>query len=101
MESVSRANWTDERLDDFARNTDHRFDGVDHRFDEVDRRFREVDRRFDSIDANLRDLRSEMDAHFGRIETRLDALNRAMLQVGGGMFATFVVGFVGLVVTQG
>ena len=38
-----RSTWTDSRLDDFAANTDRRFDAVDRRFDEVDRRLDEVD----------------------------------------------------------
>ncbi len=38
-------------------------------------------------------LRAETQAQFG-------ALNRTILQVGGGMFVTFVVGFVGLLVAQ-
>ena len=31
-----RSTWTDSRLDDFAANTDRRFDAVDRRFDKVD-----------------------------------------------------------------
>jgi chromosome segregation ATPase len=91
MESMSRANWTDERLDDFARNTDRRFD-------EVERRFDGVDRRIDSVEASLRELRTDMNAHSGRMETRFDDLYRAILQVGAGMFVTIVIGFAGLIV---
>lgn len=90
---MSRATWTDERLDDFARNVDRRFDEVDRRFDEVDRRFAAVDRRFDRIEGEIRDLRSEMNAGFR-------SLQRMMIQIGGGMFATFAVGFIGVIVTQ-
>ncbi|HEX7059376.1 MAG TPA: hypothetical protein VF176_05950 [Solirubrobacterales bacterium] len=96
MESMSRATWTDERLDDFARNTDRRFDEVDRRFDEVDRRFDQVDRRFDRVEGELRELRSG----FTRVDTRIDDLHRGMLQVGGGMIATFVIGFAGLILTR-
>jgi hypothetical protein len=82
MESMSRATWTDERLNDFARN-------VDRRFNEVDRRFDEVDRRFDRVDDELRELRSQM-----------TFLHRTMLQLGGGTIVTVAIGFVGVIVTQ-
>lgn len=55
--------WTDKRMDDFARGVDRRFDEVDRRFNEVDRRFTEVDRRFDKVDSR-----------FDRIESKLDRL---------------------------
>jgi tetrahydromethanopterin S-methyltransferase subunit G len=63
-----RESWTDERLDDFAKHVDHRFDEVDRRFDEVDRRFGEVDRRFDKVDAELH-----------RVNDRLDGIQRALI----------------------
>jgi hypothetical protein len=70
-----RENWTDERLDDFAKN--------------VDRRFNEVDRRFDKVDAEL-----------ARINDRLDGLHRTMLQMAGGTIAALVAGFAGVIATQ-
>jgi hypothetical protein len=82
MESMSRATWTDERLDDFARS-------VDRRFDEVDRRFDDVDRRFDRVDEEFRELRSQ-----------ISLIQRMMLLYGGGVVVTVAVGFVGVVVTQ-
>jgi hypothetical protein len=73
-----RDKWTNERLDDFAANVAWRFDSIDRRFDRLERRFDEMS--------------AQMNARF-------DALQHSILQVGGGLFATFVVGFVGLVVT--
>jgi hypothetical protein len=55
-----RESWTDERLDDFAKHVDHRFDLVDRRFEEIDRRFEEVDRRFDDVDRRLERLEDQM-----------------------------------------
>ncbi len=79
-----REQWTDERLDDLNR---YVRDG------------------FDRIDKDLRALRAEMSAEIGglRAETnaRFDSLQRTLLQLGGGMFVTFVVGFASLLVTQG
>lgn len=77
-----RESWTDERLDDFAKH-------VDHRFDEVDRRFGEVDRRFDKVDAELH-----------RVNDRLDGLHRTLLQMAGATIATLIAGFAGIIATQ-
>jgi hypothetical protein len=70
-----RETWTDDRMDDFAKQVDRRFDGVDGRFDGVDRRLDKIDDRFAD-------------------------LQRTLLQVGGGMIATLLVGFFGLIATQ-
>ncbi len=77
--------WTDERLEE-------RFDRIDQRFDEVDRRFDEVHRRFDDVGLEFRALRSEMTSRF-------DANQRLIIQIGGGMLATMIVGFTGVIVT--
>ena len=84
-----RESWSDERLDDFAKHVDHRFNEVDRRFDEVDRRFGEVDRRFDKVDAELH-----------RVNDRLDGLHRTLLQIAGGTIATLIAGFAGVIATQ-
>ncbi len=86
----AKATWTDQRLDDLA-----------HRMDDGFRR----------VDADIRDLRSEMsarfeaadtraDAHFEAMQARVDSFQRTMLQLGGGMIVTFVVGFAGILVAQ-
>jgi hypothetical protein len=63
--------WTDERLEE---------------------RFDAIDRRFDRVDADFRELRSEMNSRF-------DATQCLIFQIGAGMLATLVVGFTG-VITQ-
>ena len=63
-----RESWTDERLDDLS----HRMDGG-----------------FRRVDTDIRDLRTEMNSRF-------DALQRTMLQIGGGM----IVALIGLIATQ-
>lgn len=82
MESMSRATWTDERLDGFAHN-------VDRRFDEVDRRFDGIDRRLDRVESELRELR-----------THMMLLQRTMLLFGGGTIFTVVFGFLGIILTR-
>jgi hypothetical protein len=67
--------WTEERLDD-----------LNGRVDELGRR---MDEGFNRVDADLRGIRGEMNARF-------DALQRTMLQLGGGMS----VALIGLIATQ-
>ena len=49
----------------------------------------ETVRRFDRIDAELQAL-----------NTRFDVLNRTLLQIGGGLIATLIAGFFGVIITQ-
>ena len=71
-----RKSWTDDRLDDFAKN--------------VDRRFDEVDRRLDSVDHELH-----------RVNVRLDGMARTMVQSFTAMTAAIMAGYaatIGLVI---
>lgn len=74
-----RATWTDERLDDLA-----------HRMDE----------RFSRVDDEMQLLRTDLGARIDRQSERIDALHRTMLQVGGGMIASILVGSAGIAATQ-
>jgi hypothetical protein len=110
MEAM-RQSWTDDRLDDLSQRMDERFDQVEGEMDrrlkhvegemdkrfkhvegEMDRRFGEMGKRFDRVEGDIRDLRNDM-----------SALQRTMLQVGGGLIAanlTLMAGVIGLMVTQ-
>ena len=44
---------------------------------------------FQRVDADLRELRTEM-----------KTMQRLIVQVGGGLFGTMLIGFLGLIVTQ-
>lgn len=85
MEAM-RNSWTDDRLDDFAKH-------VDRRFDDVDRRFGEVNGRLDRLE-------DRVEVGFDRINGRIDQLHRAIWILGSGALATFVVGFAGVIATQ-
>jgi hypothetical protein len=85
METV-RESWTDDRLDDL----NQRVAGLSHR---MDSRFDRVDTRFDAIDAKF-------DARFGSMDAKFDAMQRLMIQVGGGIIATLLASFAGLIATQ-
>jgi hypothetical protein len=77
-----REKWTDERLDDMSAR---------------------MSEGFYRLDDELRGLRSDMRAEFAAVRaemnTRFEATQRLIVQVGGGMFVTMVVGFLG-VITQ-
>jgi hypothetical protein len=71
MEAV-RKKWTDERLDDLNAR---------------------VAEGFQRVDADLREMRSDMN-------TRFEAMQRLIIQVGGGLFGTMVIGFLSLALAQ-
>jgi hypothetical protein len=74
MEAV-REKWTDERLDD-----------MNVRMGEG----------FDRLDKDIREVRSELVG----MNERFEATHRLIIQVGGGLFGTMVVGFLGLLVSH-
>jgi hypothetical protein len=72
MEAM-REKWTDERLDDMSAR---------------------MAEGFQRVDADLRELRSDMN-------NRFEAMQRLIIQVGGGLFGTMIIGFLSLVLAQG
>ncbi|HET6997378.1 MAG TPA: hypothetical protein VFI03_02225 [Solirubrobacterales bacterium] len=79
--------WTDERLDD-----------LNHR---VDSGFTEVSGEFKALRLEMRTefvaVRSEMATEFGAVRSEMAAVNRTMLQIVLGGFATMLVGFAGTI----
>ncbi|HET7510807.1 MAG TPA: hypothetical protein VFJ65_11240 [Solirubrobacterales bacterium] len=59
---------------------------TDERLDDLNAR---VSAGFQRVDADLRELRSDM-----------KAMQRLIIQVGGGLFGTMVIGFLSLLVAQ-
>jgi hypothetical protein len=74
MEAM-RESWTDARLDDFRE---------------------DVNQRFNRVEAELRAQRLETKAEFTSVRKEISAgfesLQRLILQVGGGIIATFAIG---------
>ena len=68
----ARATWTDERLDDLSRR---------------------MDAGFNRIDEDLRSMRTELGS-------RIDALQRTMLQVGGGMIVALLAAALSVIAAQ-
>ncbi len=71
METM-RESWTDARLDDMKQG---------------------MDAGFKRMDEDIKGLRTEMNQRF-------DGLNRTLLQISGGVIATLIAGFMGLIATQ-
>jgi len=92
-----RMAWTDERMDDFAKHTDQRFDAVDRRIDNVEQRmqagFDKVDRRFEQVDQRFGELN-------GSIEGLHKTIHRTLLQLSVGLIVTMAIGFAGIIATQ-
>jgi hypothetical protein len=100
MEAM-RDGWNDDRLDEFAAQTDRRFDRLERRMETGFAEIRkEMDIRFDKVDARF----DKVDERFERLDARIDALNhtlnRAMLQFGTGLIVTIALGFAGLIVAH-
>jgi hypothetical protein len=88
-----RQSWSDDRLDDLNRR-------VDEGFQRVDAQFARVDAQFARVDLQFAELRGEMNLRFERLDSRFDALQRTMIQVGGGMIGTLILAFGGVIATQ-
>jgi hypothetical protein len=74
-----------------------REDWSDARLDDLNDRVADMGRRMDEGFNRLHeDLRSEI----GSVRGEIASLHRLILQVAGGMFATFAIGFAGVIATQ-
>jgi hypothetical protein len=60
-----------------------------------------MDDGFMRVDADLRALGARIDGLEARMDSRFDALQRTMIQVGGGMTATVLAALVSVIITQG
>jgi hypothetical protein len=99
--STVREKWTDERLDDLSK---HMGEGFRELREEIRGLRQEMTGGFDSLREETAgafdSIRAEMNARFERVDARFDALNRTILQVGGGLIGAVLVGLMGLIATQ-
>jgi hypothetical protein len=94
MTVMAREQWTDQRLDDFQKNVNHRFDEVERRFDRVEGDIRELRSDVKLVDGKVDALKSEMNGRF-------DSMQRTMIVCFSGMTASIVASVVGaILVTQ-
>jgi len=83
-----RESWTDERLDDLK--------------GEVGELRREMRAEFRAVRGEMKEefraVRGEMKVEFSAVRGEIAALHRLILQVGGGMFVTMLIGFLGIAI---
>lgn len=87
--TMPRESWTDERLDD-----------LNHR---VDSGFGEVRQEFQALRLEMRTefvaVRSEISSESQALRSEIAANQRMLVQMMAGIWATSVVGFIGIVAT--
>lgn len=70
-----RSTWTDSRLDD-------------------------LNKRVDGIREEMHGLRGEMGGELREVRGEIGALKRTIMQIGGGLLGTLMIGMLGLIGTQ-
>jgi septation ring formation regulator EzrA len=77
----------EQKLDALSASVDQRFEAIDQRFDAVDQRFEAIDQRFDAVDkqfeavaAAIVEQRQYTEFAFGRMDTRLERIERTLHQ---------------------
>jgi uncharacterized coiled-coil DUF342 family protein len=101
---VERAAWTDERLDDLLEAVRTGFDRTDTDIRGLRAETREARSELGAeirdvrseLHAEIRDLRSETGAIRSDLSGQIEAVRQTVLRVGGAMFATTMVGFIGV-----
>ena len=67
----------DEKLEDFKKEVNYKFDIVFEKFDEVDQKFDKVDQKFDEVDQRF----DEVDQKFDEVDQRFDEVDQRFDEV--------------------
>ena len=67
----------DEKLEDFKKEVNYKFDIVFEKFDEVDQKFDKVDQKFDEVDQKF----DEVDQKFDEVDQRFDEVDQRFDEV--------------------
>ena len=67
----------DEKLEDFKKEVNYKFDIVFEKFDEVDQKFDKVDQKFDKVDQKF----DEVDQKFDEVDQRFDEVDQRFDEV--------------------
>jgi hypothetical protein len=96
METV-RESWTDERLEDLKGSVSDLGRRMDSGFAES-----RVELRHEAalIRREMKEEFQAVNARFESVDARFDALQRTIIQIGGGMAAAFCAALIGLIATQ-
>jgi hypothetical protein len=100
METV-RESWTDERLDDLKESVSDLSRRVDAGFSEGRMELRhEAALIRKEMKEEFQAVNMPFDERFGAMQGSFDALQRTIIQIGGGMAAAFCAALIGLIATQ-
>lgn len=89
---MARESWTDERLDEFGKR-------IDERFDRVDEKFAEADKRIDAVRSEMKEGFEQVDKRLERLADGVETLGRAMIFGAIAMSSAIIAGF-GALATQ-
>lgn len=87
MQTTVRESWTDERLYEFGKRMDERFDRVDERFKEVNAK---MDEGFEQVDMRFEEVGKRLD----RLGNGIETVQKAIVFGSIAMSTAFVAGFV-------
>jgi hypothetical protein len=96
MATMARDAWTDERLDDLNAKVDRLDQRMEAGFADIRAEFRALR---GEVRAEIGAQRGEMNSKFTEVNAQFAAQQRMLLQLFGGMFATMMVGFLGVIAT--
>lgn len=92
---VTAPEWTEGRLDDLSEKVDRRFERVDQRLDWIDEK---VERGFEKVERGFERVDQRFDREFGRVNDRLDSIQRAMVYALVSITGSILAGFSALLV---
>jgi hypothetical protein len=114
MDAMREA-WTDARLDDLNGRVGDLGRRMDNGFNQIHADIRALDAKVDSkiggldskidgldakLDSKVDGLRAESRAEFAAVRGEIASLHRLLIQGGGGIIGTMIVGFLGLIATR-
>jgi len=80
-----RFEQVDEKITDFKKDVDkrfeqveRRFEQVDKRFEQVDKRFEQVDKRFEQVDEKITDFKKDVDKRFEQVDVKFEKVNTSI-----------------------
>jgi hypothetical protein len=101
MQTMPRESWTDERLGEFGKRMDERFDRVDERIKaarfEAKGEFAQVGERFDKLETHLKKIDGRIEAMQQDATDRALSQNRTMVFAVLALSSAFMAGFAALV----
>ncbi len=98
---MNTVTWTDDKIDSLATKVDEGFARMDVEFARTNGRIEKLeavtDERFKTVDHRL----ERIEFGFAQMNDKFDALQRTLLQIGGGLIGTVIAAAVALILAHG